>query len=292
MNDFRHQMNEMQPDLAALRREFHEHPELSLEEHRTAARIEEELDKLGISHRRVGETGVWATIRGEKPGDKAVALRADIDALPIEETNDVGYRSRAAGVMHACGHDAHAACLLGAARLLKQGCADFGGEVRLIFQPGEEIGKGAKPFIEAGVLAGAGRVFGLHTAAEVPSGTVGLKPGLNNAGVDFFRITVKGKSAHVSQPQLGVDALYIASQIVVAVQGIVTRTYSPVEPVIVGIGKMQAGTTYNAIAAEAMLEGTTRTVSHESRRAGTRPDRAARARDRGGLRRRRRPVLG
>lgn len=265
MNDFRHQMNEIQPDLAALRREFHEHPELSLEEHRTAARIEEELNKLGVSRRRVGETGVWATIRGEKPGDKAVVLRADIDALPIEETNDVGYRSRTAGVMHACGHDAHAACLLGAARLLKQGCADFGGEVRLIFQPGEEIGKGAKPFIEAGVLAGAGRVFGLHTAAEVPSGTVGLKPGLNNAGVDFFRITVKGKSAHVSQPQLGVDALYIASQIVVAVQGIVTRTYSPVEPVIVGIGKMQAGTTYNAIAAEAVLEGTTRTVSHESR---------------------------
>ena len=265
MNDFRHQMNEIQPNLAALRREFHEHPELSLEEHRTAARIEEELDKLGVSHRRVGETGVWATIRGEKPGDKAIALRADIDALPIEETNDVGYRSRTAGVMHACGHDAHAACLLGAARLLAQNRAAFGGEVRLIFQPGEEIGKGAKPFIEAGVLEGAGRVFGLHTAAEVPSGTVGLKPGLNNAGVDFFRITVKGKSAHVSQPQLGVDALYIASQIVVAVQGIVTRTYSPVEPVIVGIGKMRAGTTYNAIAAEAVLEGTTRTVSHESR---------------------------
>ena len=130
----------------------------------------------------------------------------------------------------------------------------------------EEIGKGAKPFVEAGVLNGADRVFGLHTAPEVPAGIVGLKPGLNNASVDHFKITIHGKSSHVSMPQLGVDALYIASQLVVALQALVTRRTSPVEPVIIGVGKLNAGTTYNALAESAVLEGTTRTVTHETRR--------------------------
>lgn len=248
-----------------LRRDFHRQPELSLREFATAARIEAELDALGIPHRRVGETGVLGVVRGGRPGDKAVVLRADIDALPIAETNDVPYRSETDGVMHACGHDAHAACLLGAAKLLMERRDRFGGEVRLVFQPGEEIGKGAKPFVEAGVTEGAERVFGLHTAYDVPAGTVGLKPGLNNASVDYFRITVRGKSSHVSQPHQGVDALYIACQLVVALQGLATRRVSPTEPVILGVGKLEAGTTYNALAASAVMEGTVRTVAHETR---------------------------
>lgn len=211
--------------LVSIRREFHQHPELSMQEFRTAQRIEEELDRLGIPHTRVGETGVLGTLRGEKEGGRAVVLRADIDALPIEETHECAYRSQNPGVMHACGHDAHAACLLG----------------------------------------GAERVFGLHTAHDLRSGTVGLKPGLNNAAVDHFRIEVHGKSTHVSTPHLGTDALYIASQIVVAVQGLVTRMTSPTEPVIIGIGCLNAGTTYNAVAEHAVMEGTTRTVSQESR---------------------------
>ena len=251
--------------LVSIRREFHQHPELSMQEFRTAQRIEEELDRLGIPHTRVGETGVLGTLRGEKEGGGAVVLRADIDALPIEETHECAYRSQNPGVMHACGHDAHAACLLGGAKILAEHRDAFGGEVRLVFQPAEEIGQGAKPFIAAGVLDGAERVFGLHTAHDLRSGTVGLKPGLNNAAVDHFRVEVHGKSTHVSTPHLGTDALYIASQIVVAVQGLVTRMTSPTEPVIIGIGCLNAGTTYNAVAEHAVMEGTTRTVSQESR---------------------------
>ena len=178
--------------LVSIRREFHQHPELSMQEFRTAQRIEEELDRLGIPHTRVGETGVLGTLRGEKEGGRAVVLRADIDALPIEETHECAYRSQNPGVMHACGHDAHAACLLGGAKILAEHRDAFGGEVRLVFQPAEEIGQGAKPFIAAGVLDGAERVFGLHTAHDLRSGTVGLKPGLNNAAVDHFRIEVHG----------------------------------------------------------------------------------------------------
>ena len=230
--------------IVSIRREFHRHPELSLQEFRTAQRIEEELDKFGIPHTRVGVTGVLGTLKGAKDNGKVLVLRADIDALPIEETHECAYRSENAGVMHACGHDAHAACLLGAAKILSENRDAFSGKVRLVFQPGEEIGKGAKPFVAAGVLEGAERVFGLHTAYDLEAGTVGLKPGINNAAVDHFRIRVHGKSTHVSTPHLGVDALYIASQIVVAVQGLVTRCTSPTEPVIIGVGKLNAGTTY------------------------------------------------
>ncbi len=251
--------------IVSVRREFHRHPELSLQEFRTAQRIEEELDRFGIPHTRVGETGVLGTLKGEKENGKVLVLRADIDALPIEETHECAYRSENVGVMHACGHDAHAACLLGAAKILAANRDAFGGEIRLVFQPAEEIGQGAKPFVKAGVLDGAERVFGLHTAYDLKAGTVGLKPGINNAAVDHFCIRVHGKSTHVSTPHLGVDALYIASQIVVSVQGLVTRRTSPTEPVIIGIGKLSAGTTYNAVAEYAELEGTTRTISQESR---------------------------
>lgn len=251
--------------LTALRREFHRHPELGLHEFRTAGRIEEELNRFGIPHSRVGETGVLGILRGEEGEGGVVALRADIDALPIQETHETDYISAVPGVMHACGHDAHTACLLGAAKLLAAHRAEFAGEIRLLFQPAEEIGQGAKPFVETGVLAGASRVFGLHTAYDLPAGTVGLKPGLNNAAVDHFRIGIHGKAAHVSTPDLGADALYIASQLIIALQALVTRRTSPVEPVVIGVGKLSAGTTYNAVAESAVLEGTTRTVSQEQR---------------------------
>lgn len=265
MTSMLEQLAEEKAYLTALRQDFHRNPELSLKEFRTAAQIEKELDRFGIPHTRVGETGVLGTLRGNGTGANIVVLRADIDALPIQETSGAEYCSLTPGVMHACGHDVHTACLLGAAKLLSERRAEFGGEVRFVFQPAEEIGQGAKPFVESGVLDGADRVFGLHTAPDLAVGTVGLKPGLNNAAVDHFTILVHGKSAHVAAPQLGVDALYIASQTVVALQALVTRLTSPVEPIIIGVGKLNAGTTYNALAASAALEGTTRTISQESR---------------------------
>lgn len=251
--------------LIETRREFHQNPELSLKEFRTASRIEEELTKFGIKHSRVGETGVLGILKGDKPSDKVLLLRADIDALPINEVGDVEYISKNPGVMHACGHDAHTTCLLAAAKILSEKKSEIAGEVRFVFQPAEEIGKGTQPFIEANVLEGVDRVFGLHCAPDLPLGTVGLTPKLNNAAVDHFTISVKGVSSHVSLPHRGVDALYVASEIVVAVQALRTRLNSPLEPMIIGIGKFNAGTTYNALAANAVLEGTTRTISKESR---------------------------
>lgn len=247
------------------RRYFHQHPELSLQEYHTAETLEKELERLGIAHKRIGETGVLGIIHGQRGNGRVVALRADMDALPIQETGKSVYCSQRENVMHACGHDAHTACLLGAAKILQESRKGFAGEVRLIFQPAEEIGKGAFPFIEQGALEGVSRVMGLHIAPGLPCGTVGITPGLNNAAVDHFKILVHGKSAHVSAPQLGVDALYTASQIVVALQALVTRRTSPTEPVIIGIGKLSSGTSYNIVAEEAELEGTTRTVSLEMR---------------------------
>lgn len=241
MNALREECQRLRDELIALRREFHRDPELGLHEHHTAARIERELDRCGIPHERVGETAVVGHLTGNGNGSGLVVLRADIDALPIQETNDVPYRSQTPGTMHACGHDAHTTCLLGAAKVLSAHRADFGGEVRFLFQPAEEIGQGARPLIAAGMLDGAQRVFGLHTGVRPSRGTVGVKPGANNAGVDHFIIRIHGKSAHVSTPQLGVDALYIASELVVALQSIVTRMTSPVEPVLIGVGKLNAG---------------------------------------------------
>lgn len=256
--------------IVSLRRDFHAHPELALCEFRTAEVIERELESFGIEHERVGETGVLGILKGNAKicgKHNVVLLRADIDALPISECNKCDYVSQNTGVMHACGHDVHTACLLGAAKILSKLKDDFSGEVRFVFQQAEEIGAGAKIFLaDENIMRGVERVFGLHVAPDLKSGSVGIKAGQNNAAVDYFKIEVKGKSTHVSTPHLGVDALYIASHIVVAVQSIVTRLSTPIEPLLIGIGKLSAGTAYNAVAENAVLEGTTRTLSEEARK--------------------------
>lgn len=255
--------------VVALRRHFHQHPELAREEYATVEKIEQELDAIGVSHRRVAVTGVYAEIEGEKPcsGEKrCIVLRADIDALPVAEENDVSYRSLNEGKMHACGHDAHNAALIGAARILSRNRDSFSGKVILTWQPGEEVGYGARPIIDEGNIDEASRSFGVHMASNVPAGSVVLMPGPNNASVDWFRIRVHGLGAHVSVPQRGVDAAYIASQIVVSAQALITRRTSPMDNVLIGIGKISAGTAYNVVAQEAELEGTIRVFSPEIRR--------------------------
>lgn len=258
--------------IVELRRFFHQYPELPKEEFGTQKRIEQELDKLNIPHRRVAVTGVYAELTGTKPcaagqQTRTIVLRADIDALPVTEENDVPYASKCSGVMHACGHDAHNASLIGAARILSANRDKFSGKVIFTWQPGEEIGYGARIIIDEGNIDQADRSFGIHLASNVPLGSVVLMPGPNNASVDWFRIRIRGLGAHVSTPELGVDAAYIASQIVVAAQALVTRRTSPMDNVLIGIGKITAGTAYNVIAQEAELEGTIRVMTPELRRA-------------------------
>lgn len=217
--------------VVGLRRYLHQHPELPKEEFETQKRIEQELDALGIAHRRVAGTGVYAELTGTKPapesGERCIVLRADIDALPVTEENGAPYASLCPGKMHACGHDAHNASLIGAARILSANRDKFSGKVIFTWQPGEEIGYGARIIIDEGNIDEAQRSFGLHLASNVPVGSVVLMPGPNNASVDWFRISVHGLGAHVSTPEQGVDAAYIASQIVVAAQALVTRRTAP-----------------------------------------------------------------
>ncbi|MFV0313582.1 MAG: M20 family metallopeptidase [Anaerotignum sp.] len=245
--------------IVKMRRYFHAHPEVSMQEYETCKKIEAELDRFHIPHKRVGETGVYAWIDGKKSAQgKVIALRADIDALAMQDLKTVEYRSTNEGVCHACGHDAHTASLLAAAKVLKEKENEFAGQVRLFFQQGEEYGQGARLFVRDGLLDGCDRVFGTHVASRIESGKIALTKGPQCASCDYFKITIKGKGAHVSTPHLGIDTAYIASQIVVNLQSIVARNTAPLETVVVGVGVVRAGTQYNVIAESAEIEGTTR----------------------------------
>ena len=246
-----------------VRREFHMHPELSMKEVGTSDRIKEELTKIGIPFESIG-TGVVATIKGKNKG-KTIALRADIDALEVNEMRDVPYKSKNEGIMHACGHDAHGAMLLGAAHVLNEIKDEFNGTVKLMFQPAEETAQGAKTLIEGGALNGVDEVFGMHVMGNFPSGKIAVGEGPRMASADMFRIKVKGVGGHGSMPNYGVDALVAASAIVMNLQTVVSREISPMESAVVSIGKLASGTRFNVIADEAIMEGTTRCFSYEVR---------------------------
>ena len=255
---------ELKPYMVELRNLFHSHPELGLKEFLTCNKIEEELNKLGLAPRRVGETNVIAEINSDKIG-KTLFLRADIDALPIQEANDVPYKSNFDGIMHACGHDGHTAALLGCAKILLAHKNKINGKVILAFQAAEEIGKGARDIIESGTLDCVTRCFGIHFQSSLDVGKVGIKEGADWASCDRFKIRILGKSAHITHPQDGTDALFIASLIAVQLQTVVSRLVNPIEGALIGIGRFQAGTTYNIIASEAELEGTIRAFSPQIR---------------------------
>ena len=249
----------------SLRRYFHKYPEESLKEYNTAKKIEEELDKLNIPHKRVGETGVVGIIKGKKSSNRVLAIRADIDALKVPDLKEIEYKSQNNGYNHACGHDGHTASLLGTAKILKEKEEELAGEVRLFFQQAEEIGQGAKIFINEGYLNGVEAIIGAHVSSGIDLGKVSVTSGPNCASCDYFKITVKGKGGHVSEPHLSIDSLYIASQIVVNLQSIVSRQTDPIDTVVVGIGLIKGGTTYNTVAEETIIEGTTRAFTFESR---------------------------
>ncbi len=256
--------NELKDEAISLRRYFHAHPETSQNEYNTANKIEEELDILGLEHKRIDNTGVYAELQGKK-GGKSILLRTDTDALSITEMNDIPYKSQNEGVMHACGHDATTAALLTAARMLCENKDGFCGRVGFIFQHAEENGVGAKAFVDARITEGFDRVFGCHAAIDVPAGNVSVMEGCNNASVDIFKIHITGKSAHVMLPDQGADALYCACQTVTALQAITTRRISPVEPMLIGIGILNSGTAYNIISGSSSLEGTLRAISPQTR---------------------------
>ena len=243
--------------MVSLRRHFHQHPEKSMEERETTAFIMAQLNEIGIPHRKLSPSGVVAEIAGGRPG-KTVALRADMDALTIQEETGLPFASKAEGLMHACGHDLHMAGLLGAARLLWQERQSLGGNVRLIFQPGEEVGKGAKAVIEQGGMEGVDMVFGMHNMPSLPAGTVAGSKGPVFSAADYFKITIQGKAGHGATPEDAIDATVAASALVMNLQPLVSREISSLESLVITVGQLHSGTRFNIISGEAVLEGTVR----------------------------------
>lgn len=262
-------------NIIADRRYFHAHPELSLKEVSTAGTICARLTRMGIPYERVAKTGIIATIAGTAPDAydaegnprRRVALRADIDALPVVERTGLPYESENSGVMHACGHDCHIAMALGAARILMQMRDQIHGEVRLIFQPAEEISVGSRMMIKAGALDGVDGIFGIHIWSEIEAGKVSAAPGQRMANTDWFRVDIEGVSAHGSMPHKGVDAVVVAAELVVALQVLVSRDISPFEPLVVTVGEVHGGEARNIMAGSAYLTGTVRTWSKKTREA-------------------------
>lgn len=253
-------IQDLQADLVTWRRRLHQYPELGFREHQTAAFVEKQLKAWGIPHETgIAKTGIVALLQGGAPG-KTLAIRADMDALPILEENLVPYRSRQDGVMHACGHDGHTAIALGTAYYLSQNPHTFRGTVKIIFQPAEEGPGGALPMIEAGVLKNptVDAIIGLHLWNNLPLGTVGVRSGALMGAVELFDLEIQGKGGHGALPQQTVDSIVVAAQVVTALQTIVARSVNPLDAAVVTVGSFQAGRTHNVIADTAQLSGTVR----------------------------------
>ena len=262
MNDFSsilEKATNLKQKIIELRREFHQHPEVALKEFHAAKTLKDVLGGLGIeTHLLVDGAGVRGHLTGSHSG-KTIALRADTDALPMQEESDVPYRSRIAGCMHACGHDAHMAMLLGAAMILSEMSAELPGNVVFIFQPAEETGEGAKRMVEEGVLADVDSIFGLHVASPLPAGVVGYRPGPFMAAGDFFHARIVGKGGHGGMPHLAVDPIPMAAQFINGLQTIVSRETDPLESAVVSVCSVEAGMgAYNVLPDAVALRGTIR----------------------------------
>ncbi len=257
-------------DMVTVRRHLHQHPELSYCEHATSQYVQAQLEAAGIPFQNnIADTGIVALIEGKNPHSKTIALRADMDALPILEANDVPYKSKNEGVMHACGHDAHTASLLGAARILHQLRNEWEGSVKCIFQPAEEKSPGgASLMIRDGVLKNPEptAIIGQHVFPMMPAGMVGFRGGKMMASADEIWVSIKGKGGHGAVPQLTIDPIAISAQIITALQQVVSRMADPIIPSVLTFGKIYSvGGTYNVIPDEVRLEGTFRTMDEKWR---------------------------
>ncbi len=253
--------------LTEWRRDFHRHPELAFEEHRTSGVVRAFLEATGIEVRSCGKTGLRGILRGGRPG-RTVALRADMDALPVAEIADHDYPSQNPGVMHACGHDGHMAILMGAARVLAARRETLEGNVVFLFQPSEENPPGGAPLmIREGALEGVDSIFGLHLWQPLPTGVVGLHAGAAMAQADEFEVVVQGRGGHASQPQMTVDPVVVASHVVVAAQTIVSRFTDPVEAAVVSFTTIHGGRIHNIIPDSVTMTGTVRTFEPAVQRA-------------------------
>ena len=261
-------IDELVPSIVAMRRDLHEHPELAFEEVRTSGIVAQRLRTLGLEVQTgIAKTGIVGLLRGEasKPGAKTMAIRADMDALPIHELNEIDYRSTVDGKMHACGHDGHTSIALAVADILSKRRAELTGDVKFIFQPAEERIGGAEPMIKEGAMEGVDGVIGLHLISDYPIGRVGVRAGAVFASADKFVLSVNGKGGHAAMPHGAVDPIVISAYIITALQTLISRESSPFSPAVLTIGTIQAGIAFNIIPETVEMQGTVRAFSQEDR---------------------------
>jgi len=255
---------DLQSEIMKWRRDFHAHPELRYDVHRTASLVAHKLKSFGCDEvvPGIGRTGVVGVIRGHKAGKKVIGMRADMDALPIEEETDLPYKSTVPGKMHACGHDGHTAMLLGAAKYLAE-TRNFAGTAVVIFQPAEEGGAGALAMVQDGLISrfGIDEVYGMHNYPGLPLGEFAIRPGPIMAAADHIAIEIKGKGGHAARPHLGIDTILVGAQMINQLQSIVARNVDPLQPAVVSICLFQAGQTDNVIPQHAKLLGTARSLT-------------------------------
>jgi amidohydrolase len=255
---------EILPEIIRIRRHLHQHPELSFQEQATSAYIKSRLDEIGIPWRPIADTGVLATIEGDLPASNVVALRADMDALPIQELNAVDYASKNPGVMHACGHDFHTASLLGAATILQRCRQAFKGTIKLLFQPAEEVlPGGATRMIREGALRDPAphAVIGQHAMPRIPAGKIGIRKGRHMASMDSLYVRIIGKGGHGAEPHTVIDPVVIAAHVIISLQQIISRSANPREPSVLSFGKVIANGAVNVIPDEVYMEGTFRAMN-------------------------------
>jgi amidohydrolase len=269
INKIKDLASNLHEEIRTIRRHIHQNPELSFQEFNTQNYVWQQLDAIGIANKqKIANTGIVAIIEGKNPSKKVVALRGDMDALPIIEANDVPYKSNNNGVMHACGHDVHTSCLLGAAKIINQLKGEFEGTVKLVFQPGEEkLPGGASVMIKEGVLKNpeVTNIIGQHVMPLLPVGKVGFRKGLYMASTDEIYMTIRGKGGHGAQPHQNIDPIVAMAQVITALQQVVSRVASPIIPSVLSFGKVIANGATNIIPNEVYLEGTFRTLDEEWR---------------------------